>query len=166
MNKHHMKTLLAPLLLLLGFIISAGSSADDTPAALQADNLGDNEMVVYKSASCGCCGDWVEHMSANGFKVKVHNTDNLNLIKQQAGLTPRLASCHTAFVGGYVIEGHVPASDVKRLLSEKPAIKWLTVPGMPAGANVPGMEVSEENATFDVLGFQEDGTTQRWNHYQ
>ncbi len=123
-------------------------------------------MIVYKSASCGCCGDWVEHMKENGFKLQVHNTDTLNSIKQKAGLTPALASCHTAFINGYVIEGHVPASDVKRLLTEKPDITGLTVPGMPSGANVPGMEMSEDNAAFDVLGFKSDGTVKRWSHYE
>ncbi|WP_250655725.1 DUF411 domain-containing protein [Alkalimarinus coralli] len=156
------------LLLLSGLIvITSANAADSTTQPPQpAVSSATSEMVVYKSASCGCCGDWVKHMEENGFKLKVHNTSDLNSIKQKAGLTPRLASCHTAFIDGYVIEGHVPANDVKRLLSEKPNINGLTVPGMPAGANVPGMEVSPENAEFDVLGFKKDGTVQRWSHYE
>lgn len=165
MNARLTKFVLSALILLMGTGLFSQTYADATPqSALQQATS--NEMVVYKSASCGCCGDWVEHMEENGFKLKVHDTNDLNSIKQKAGLNPKLASCHTAFIDGYVIEGHVPANDVKRLLAEKPEIKGLTVPGMPAGANVPGMEVSDKNAEFDVLGFKEDGTVQRWNHYQ
>jgi hypothetical protein len=154
------------LLLLGGPGIISHASANEAQAISPLLDATTNEMVVYKSASCGCCGDWIEHMQDNGFKLEVHNTDDLNSIKQKAGLTPRLASCHTAFINGYVIEGHVPANDVKRLLREKPEMKGLTVPGMPAGANVPGMEVSPFNTEFDVLGFKEDGTVQQWSHYE
>ncbi len=162
------KTLASSTLIALGIGLTvqvyAENSHSSTPSVLQSATT--SELTVYKSASCGCCGDWVEHMEENGFTLNVHNTDDLNSIKHKAGLSPRLASCHTAFIDGYVIEGHVPANDVKRLLAEKPDIKGLAVPGMPAGANVPGMEVSTENATFDVLGFKEDGTVTRWSHYQ
>jgi len=165
MSIRFIKHLLTTLVLFIGLAGITQVQADNVAQVLSAKSAS-NELVVYKSASCGCCGDWVEHMEENGFTLQVHNTNDLNSIKQKAGLTPRLASCHTAFINGYVIEGHVPANDVKRLLAEKPEIKGLTVPGMPAGANVPGMEVSTENAEFDVLGFKEDGTVQRWNHYQ
>lgn len=167
MGIRFINNLLTTLLIVIGLGGITLAQADNAvPTASSPEEAVSNELVVYKSASCGCCGDWVEHMEENGFKLQVHNTNDLNSIKQKAGLTPKLASCHTAFIDGYVIEGHVPANDVKRLLAERPEIKGLTVPGMPAGANVPGMEVSPENAEFDVLGFKEDGTVQRWNHYQ
>jgi len=166
MNIQFLKNLFLSTLFLLSSGGASLLSANEAEPMQPAQSAHTNKMKVYKSASCGCCGDWIEHMKENGFKLQVHNTDNLNGIKQKAGLTPRLASCHTAFINGYVIEGHVPANDVKRLLAEKPDIKGLTVPGMPSGANVPGMEMSPDNAEFDVLGFKEDGTVQRWSHYQ
>ena len=99
------------------------------------------KMIVHKSATCGCCGLWVDHMRAAGFAVEVRNEDNLNPIKDRVGVPLGKGSCHTAEVGGYFIEGHVPAEDVKRLLAEKPAAKGLVLPGMPLGS--PGMEVPD-----------------------
>lgn len=98
-------------------------------------------MVVHKSASCGCCGLWVDHMRQAGFTVEVRNEDDLNPIKERVGVPYGKGSCHTAEVGGYFIEGHVPAADVKRLLAEKPEAKGLVLPGMPLGS--PGMEVPD-----------------------
>ncbi len=98
-------------------------------------------MVVHKSASCGCCGLWVEHMHKAGFAVEVRNSDNLNPIKERVGVPMGKGSCHTAEVGGYFIEGHVPAEDIKRLLAQKPDVKGLVLPGMPAGS--PGMEMPD-----------------------
>ena len=95
-------------------------------------------MVVHKSASCGCCGLWVDHMRAAGFAVEVRNTDDLNPLKERVGVPYGKGSCHTAEVAGYFIEGHVPAEDVKRLIAEKPDAKGLVLPGMPMGS--PGME--------------------------
>lgn len=151
------------IFMLLAGVTANGQSLVEKAASNSAEKL---SMVVYKSASCGCCGDWVKHMQDNGFVVEVHDTENINEIKQRAGLHRNLASCHTAFIEGYVVEGHVPAMDVKRLLQDKPQIKGLTVPGMPAGENVPGMEVQPGNASFDVLSFQEDGTSSVWQHYE
>lgn len=104
-------------------------------------------MVVHKSPTCGCCELWVEHMRDAGFKVEVRNSDNLNPLKEQLGIPYGKGSCHTAEVGGYFVEGHVPAEDVKRLLAQKPQAKGLVLPGMPLGS--PGMEVP-------------DGTVQRY----
>ena len=95
-------------------------------------------MVVHKSASCGCCGLWVDHMRAAGFAVDVRNTDDLNPLKERVGVPYGKGSCHTAEVNGYFVEGHVPAADVKRLIAEKPDAKGLVLPGMPMGS--PGME--------------------------
>ena len=93
---------------------------------------------VYKSPACGCCGQWVRHMRGNGFSVVVHDVGDLDAVRARAGVPRALASCHTAWVGGYVLEGHVPALDVRKLLAERPKAVGLTVPGMPASA--PGME--------------------------
>jgi hypothetical protein len=122
---------------------------------------GSPSVEVWKSANCGCCIDWVEHLQDNGFAVKTNDTDQTTLdqIKRMAGITDKLSSCHTGKVEGYVLEGHVPASDVKRLLAERPDAKGLTVPGMPIGS--PGMEVDGEPAEpFEVLLVKKDGTTE------
>lgn len=113
-------------------------------------------VKVWKSPTCGCCGKWVKHMQAAGFRVEVTDVDNVDPIKTANGVPLRLASCHTALVGGYVIEGHVPARDVRRLLKERPAIVGLAAPGMPAGS--PGMDVPG-SPPFDVLSLGKDGTT-------
>jgi len=105
-------------------------------------------MQVYKSPTCGCCTGWVKHMENAGYDVIVHHVENVNPIKEAHGLPPALASCHTAIINGYLFEGHVPASDIKRFLQEKPHAKGLAVPGMPAGENVPGMEVAGRRASF------------------
>ncbi len=111
-------------------------------------------VTVYKSATCGCCAAWVDHMKDNGFPVEVHNSDNLNQYKVKAKLGAGLGSCHTAFVGDYAVEGHVPASDVKRMLTEKPDISGLTAPGMPM--NSPGMAPKGSKPSgYDVLSFKD-----------
>ena len=119
------------------------------------DKVGSKRLEVYKSPTCGCCGAWVDHMKEHGYTVEVHDTDNMQAIKEKAGILPGGGSCHTAFIDGYVIEGHVPASDVDRLLAERPEGKGLTVPGMPVGS--PGMEMGDRVDTYDVLLFDEDG---------
>ena len=114
-------------------------------------------MIVHKSASCGCCGLWVDHMRAAGFAVEVRNTDDLNPIKERVGVPYAKGSCHTAEVGGYFIEGHVPADDVKRLLAEQPDAKGLVLPGMPAGS--PGMELPDGTTeTYMVELVNRDGS--------
>lgn len=127
------------------------------PAKDVASTDGQPEVVVHKSESCGCCKVWVEHMQNHGFPVKVQNTDDLGPIKERVGLPYGLGSCHTAEVGGYFIEGHVPAADVQRLLTEKPKAKGLAVPGMPVGS--PGMEMGDRVDPYEVLLVHEDGTT-------
>ena len=114
------------------------------------------DVVVYKSPTCGCCTEWVKHMKDNGFNVEVHNRRNMNPIKTKFGVPNRLQSCHTAKVGDYVVEGHVPADTIARLLKEKPDVKGLTVPGMPMGS--PGMEGPRKDP-YDVLTFQANGRT-------
>ena len=101
-------------------------------------------IEVWKSATCECCGNWVKHLEANGFTVKVNATEPtaLQRLKAQAGIGKKLAACHTAKIEGYVIEGHVPASDIQRLIAERPEALGLVVPGMPVGS--PGMEQGDE----------------------
>ena len=115
-------------------------------------------LVVTRNASCGCCRLWVEHMRQAGFMVEVHDVDNLDPIKTRVGVPVGKGSCHTAEVGGYFIEGHVPAADVKRLLAEKPAARGLVVPGMPLGS--PGMEgVDGAARPYTVELVHDDGST-------
>jgi len=113
-------------------------------------------ITVYKTPTCGCCGKWVEHMEANGFKVTVVNMADTSAERAKQGVPARLGSCHTAVTGGYAIEGHVPAADVKRLLHDKPALAGLAAPGMPAGS--PGMDVPN-SPPFDVIAFDKQGKT-------
>jgi len=113
-------------------------------------------VKVWKTPTCGCCGKWVSHMRAAGFRVEVTDVDNVDPIKVANGVPLKLASCHTALVGGYVIEGHVPAADVRRLLKEKPGILGLAAPGMPPGS--PGMDVPG-SPPYDVLSLGKDGKT-------
>ena len=111
-------------------------------------------VTVYKSATCGCCAAWIDHMKDSGFPVEAHDSDNLNEYKIKAKLGAGLGSCHTAFVGDYAIEGHVPADDVKRLLLEKPDISGLTAPGMPM--NSPGMAPKGSKPSgYDVVSFKD-----------
>jgi hypothetical protein len=113
-------------------------------------------ITVYKSQWCGCCTQWVAHMRDNGFEVKVEEMNDLSLIKARYSVTSELSSCHTAVVDGYVVEGHVPADLVKRLLRDRPDVVGLAVPGMPIGS--PGMEGPNKEA-YDVLTFDDTGAT-------
>jgi hypothetical protein len=119
-------------------------------------------IEVYKSATCGCCKAWVEHLEANGFTVKAHNVDNPSDYREKFGIPNALGSCHTGMVAGYALEGHVPASEIKRLLAEKPKAVGLSVPAMPMGS--PGMEGSRKDP-YDVLLVQTNGRTTIYKHY-
>lgn len=116
---------------------------------------GEPTIAVYKSPTCGCCGKWIEHLEENGFDVEPIDITDVRLVKSTAGITPEQASCHTARVGDYVIEGHVPASDIRRLLAEQPKARGLTVPGMPHGS--PGMDAPNPQH-YKVLLIGEDGS--------
>ncbi len=131
-----------------------------TAAAAEAESPAPTlrRMVVHKSPYCGCCEPWVEHMREAGFAVEVRNVDNVNAIKQRVGVPLAKGSCHTAQVGDYFIEGHVPAEDVKRLLAEKPDARGLVLPGMPKGS--PGMEVPDGSIDpYTVELVADDGST-------
>lgn len=140
-----MKKLLVPLLLLSGSAMASNG-------------------VVYKSPSCGCCKEWINHMTDAGFELEAIDHGNLTAIKKQHGVSPQLASCHTAVIDGYVVEGHVPAQDVKRLLAEKPTLTGISVPGMPLGS--PGMEYNGQTQAYKVIGFTQSGMTVEFNRYQ
>lgn len=114
------------------------------------------KIVVYKDPRCGCCGHWVDHLKAAGFRVSVSNRSSLADVKERYGITPALISCHTAVVDGYAVEGHVPADVIQRLLRERPAVTGLAVPGMPGGA--PGME-GPVRERYNVLTFDAAGVT-------
>jgi len=111
-------------------------------------------VEVYKSATCGCCTDWIKHLQQNGFTVKAHDVGDASAYRAKFGVPEQLGSCHTATVGGYAIEGHVPAREIKRLLLEKPKAKGLAVPAMPMGS--PGME-GPRSDPYEVLLFQANG---------
>jgi hypothetical protein len=114
------------------------------------------KVMVTKDPSCGCCSGWVDHLKSAGFPVEVRETSEINRVKVRLGVPNDLASCHTAEVGGYVVEGHVPADAIKRLLAERPQAKGLAVPGMPVGS--PGMEVGGvEDDTYEVVLFGPSG---------
>lgn len=119
-------------------------------------------VEVYKSPSCGCCGQWVKHMRHNGFQVRVREVNDVSAIRQAMGMPDRLGSCHTATSAGYVLEGHVPAGDVRRLLNEKPESLGLAVPAMVPGS--PGME-SANPKPYKTLLVQSNGTTQVFAHH-
>ena len=139
-----------PLLVAAGALLLGGG------LFLGLQSPGMAEVTVYKSPTCGCCNAWIDHLEESGFTVTVHDRLDMAPIKQQAGVPYALRSCHTAKVGDYVIEGHVPADLISRLLTEKPAVKGLSVPGMPMGS--PGMEGPRKDP-YDVVTFTEQGTT-------
>lgn len=118
---------------------------------------------VYKSALCGCCEEWIKHLQKNGFTVNAHNVPNPSDYREKFGMPQALGSCHTAFVQGYAIEGHVPAAEIKRLLLEKPKAKGLAVPSMPLGS--PGME-GRRSDPYDVFLVQGNGAYSVYRHYR
>jgi hypothetical protein len=135
--------MMKPLKFLLGVFLGLqafGASAEPLP-----------EVVMYKDPNCGCCGAWAERLEAGGFRVKAVSAADMASVKKRFAVPQRLTSCHTAKVGSYVIEGHVPPAAIKRLLREKPAVAGLSVPGMPLGS--PGMEVPGKKDAHDVVTF-------------
>ncbi len=120
------------------------------------------QVIVYKTATCGCCGKWVEHLKVNRFEPVVKDVPSTAEYRRQYGVPEKLLSCHTATVGGYTIEGHVPAADIHRLLKTRPKAKGLAVPGMPLGS--PGMEAGRREA-YSVLLFHADGRTSVYRQY-
>lgn len=132
-------------------------------AQLNAQELnGAKDIQVFRSASCGCCGKWLQHLKENNFNVKDLVVNDVSLIKAKYGIPKELASCHTALIGGYLVEGHVPASDIEKLLATKPKLAGISVPGMPSGS--PGMEMGGRKDPYQVIGFDKD-KRQVFSHY-
>ena len=154
--------LLAAALAAPRWVRAAPGAAGANPAATGTTAT---PVEVWKDPSCGCCHDWIEHMQAHGFSFTVHDTGN-NAVRAQLGLPQQLGSCHTALVGGYLIEGHVPASDVRALLKQKPKALGLAVPGMPVGS--PGMDgavYGNRRDPYDVLLVARGGGTKVFSSY-
>jgi hypothetical protein len=140
--------------------IAAGAAAVAFPS-FAANTL--PQVEVYKSPSCGCCGAWVDHLKAAGFPVKVIEVGDTTVTRKRYGLPDKFGSCHTGIVNGYVVEGHVPAAEVKRLLAMKPKAIGLAVPSMPVGS--PGMEVGDRRDPYDVFLIDKSGRETVFAHY-
>jgi len=145
-----------------GVIAACGDKPADV--AQQGDSL----VEVWKTPTCGCCSEWVEHLEENGFTVKVNDVQNTDSFRAALGMPQQYGSCHSAKVAGYAIEGHVPADDIKKLLTEKPAnVVGLSVPAMPMGS--PGMEHPDypsKRAEYNVLLVSEQGEISSFTHYE
>lgn len=149
-------------LLAIGFALFVVACSD-------ANNTADVQFVeVWKTPTCGCCADWVTHLEENGFTVKVNNVNNTDSFRAALGMPQSYGSCHSARVGGYAVEGHVPAADIKKLLAEKPSdVVGLAVPAMPIGS--PGMEHPDypsKRADYDVLLVGKQGEASSFTHYE
>lgn len=139
-----------------GFVLAGTSIAGKSLAETVTDAAMTPEITVFRSPTCGCCGRWSDHLEAAGFRVVDRTTGDMHSVKQQYGIPPRLETCHTASVQRYIIEGHVPAEDIKRLLAERPKVAGLVAPGMPIGS--PGMEDGDEVEPFTVFTFKHNGS--------
>ncbi|MGB3759918.1 MAG: DUF411 domain-containing protein [Rivularia sp. (in: cyanobacteria)] len=126
---------------------------------------GVKQVTVYRSPSCACCEDWVKHMQKHGFKIKDDiKSEDMEAIKEKYNVPQQLASCHTAIIDGYVMEGHVPADDIKRFIAQSPKKIGLSVPGMPSGT--PGMEMGNKKDPFAVVSFNKDGEAEIFHEYR
>jgi hypothetical protein len=122
------------------------------------------KIEIYRSPSCSCCGKWVEHLKENNFLVKDNLVDDLQGIKDKYGVSKDMASCHTAVVNGYVVEGHVPANDIRKLLKLKLNVVGIAVPAMPIGT--PGMEMGTHKDSYDVISFDKNKKYQTFTHHE
>lgn len=159
MNAPSARTSRRKLLLALGLLPLAGFARAAAPAALTT-------VEVWKEPTCGCCKDWIAHMESNGFKVFV-NMGGTNAARARLGIPQNMASCHTAKIGGYAIEGHVPARDIRRLLREKPVAIGLAAPGMPIGS--PGMDTPSyqgKKNPYSVMLIARDGRASVYQKYE
>jgi hypothetical protein len=141
----------------LALVLTTGAARPSVAATSKEPTI-----TVYKDASCGCCKSWIEHLIKHGYRVDAKDSDDMTEIKRSLGVPEALTSCHTAVVNGYLIEGHVPAADIARLLKTKPKIAGLAVPGMPMGS--PGME-GPRKQKYDVLSFDKAGKTKVFASY-
>lgn len=146
------------LLVLAGILLAPALWAGEPAATTEPV-----EMTVYKSPTCACCAKWVDYLEERNFDVTVVDLADLRSVRGQLGVGAQLQSCHTAVVEGYAVEGHVPAADILRLLSERPAVAGLAAPGMPSQS--PGMTTSVEPRGYDVLTFTRSGETTKFSSY-
>lgn len=140
-------------------VLASAVPAEASTASGAAPSEGLDPIMVYMSPTCGCCSGWVDHLRENGFTVETSLIQDMASVKQEYGIPPVMGSCHTAMVGGYLVEGHVPAPDIRRLLDERPDVRGIAVPGMPMGS--PGMEGGFTEA-YQVLTFDTDGRSTVW----
>jgi len=154
MRKNRMKNLtLIIVLALFGLNVNA-----------EEGTSGNLQIEVYRSPSCGCCSKWLAHLRENQFDVKDFVTNDVQAIKEKYGVTQNMASCHTAIIDGYVVEGHVPADDIKKMLALKPEIIGISVPGMPVGT--PGMEMGAKKDAYEVISFDKQGNNKVFSSYE
>ncbi len=153
MSRNTVAGLLAGIGLFFGAALAAGTATADEAA---------NTVKVYKSPTCGCCAAWVDHLIDNGFVVQVVEKTDVEPFKRHFRVPPQLYSCHTAEIDGYVVEGHVPAADIRRMLAERPAIRGLAVPGMPEGS--PGMETGRVDP-YSVVSFDDNNQLGEYARY-
>ena len=130
------------------FLLAGGRRVWALPPAAET-------ITVFKSRTCGCCADWVDYLKAEGFATVVHDEEEMDMVKDNLGVPAKVRSCHTGQVGKYLVEGHVPAEDIRRFLAERPEYAGLAVPGMPSGS--PGMEGAYKDK-FNVVAFTQEGT--------
>ena len=140
----------------VGQAAQSTTSSEPTFYPSTADEVSEHLVTVYHSPNCGCCYKWVDHLREHGFNVEEHLMDDVRPVKAEHQLPRNLGSCHTAVVDGYVVEGHVPADTIHRMLSERPEISGIAVPGMPMGS--PGMEGAYSEA-YDIVAFDSQGNT-------
>lgn len=155
MKKQYLKWILYGMLFLS---ITAAVSIYHYPI-----KLGGPSITVYKSPTCQCCNKWIAHLENNGFQVTAKNTRNVRSIKEQYGIKHKFSACHTAVIGKYFVEGHVPAQSIHRLLDEKPDIKGITVPGMPIGS--PGMESGSRVDRYNVIAVNKSENLSIYDRY-
>ena len=156
-----MKRIAISILLIFNINISYGQSVWDAPSSSLKDTKMD--IVVYRSPTCGCCSKWLAHLKKHDFNVIDNVVEDVQGVKAKYGVSSALASCHTAIINGYVVEGHVPASDIKSMLKNKENIKGLAVPGMVTGS--PGMEMGDRKAPFKVIAFDKDSQMKTYKAY-
>ena len=160
MFRFTISTLIAAALLAGAPLASASEPAQSSPVARKALL----PIEVHRNPACGCCMKWVAHLREAGFQVNVHEHDDMQAVKQEMGVPKAMHSCHTAKVGDYFVEGHVPASDIKRLLSDKPSARGIAVPGMPLGS--PGMEAPDGTVQpYDVQLVGHNDATQVYSRH-
>ena len=157
-----MKNLMLAVTLGLSFLaFNSYAEQSSKPAAAVVEPI---KIEVYRSPTCSCCGKWVEHLKENNFQVKDTIVEDVQAIKDKYGVSKEMVSCHTAVVNGYVIEGHVPANDIRKLLKLKPRVVGIAVPAMPSGT--PGMEMGGKKDVYDVMSFDKDKKYQVFTHYE